>query len=124
MGGTVKPFKTFSEQPARSFATAWRRAKMNADESLRIAKKRSVEQWKKAKGNSHIQRFRWHDLRHSAVSRLAASGVNDRTIQEISGWMSLKVSKHCLELSMVKICMFQRVVLGDSRLNSLKSGGQ
>jgi integrase len=92
-GGSVKPFKTFPEQPVRSFATAWRRAKKNADTALRIAKKRSVEQWKKAKENTHIEKFRWHDLRHSAVSRLAASGVNDGTIQEIAGWMSPKMIK-------------------------------
>jgi len=64
-----------------------------ADEALRIAHKRSVERWKKAKENTHIEKFRWHDLRHSAVSRLAAGGVNDGTIQEIAGWMSPKMIK-------------------------------
>jgi integrase len=92
-GGSVKPFKTFPEQPVRSFATAWRGAKKKADEALRIAHKRTVEQWKKAKENTHIEKFRWHDLRHSAVSRLAAGGVNDGTIQEIAGWMSPKMIK-------------------------------
>jgi integrase len=43
--------------------------------------------------NTHIEKFRWYDLRHSAVSRLAAGGVNDGTIQEIAGWMSPKMIK-------------------------------
>jgi integrase len=60
---------------------------------LRIAKKRSVEQWKKAKENTHIESFRWHDLRHGAVSRLAAGGVNDGSIQEFAEWMSPKMIK-------------------------------
>jgi integrase len=60
---------------------------------LTIAKKRTVEEWKTAKENTPIESFRWHDLRHSAVSRLAASGVNDGTIQEIAGWMSPKMIK-------------------------------
>jgi integrase len=70
-GGTVAPFKTFPEQPIHSFATAWRTAKKKAG----------------------IKNLRWHDLRHSAVSRLAAGGVNDGTIQEIAGWMSPKMIK-------------------------------
>jgi integrase len=92
-GGVVKAYKTFPDHPVKSFATAWRGAKKNADTALRVAHKRSVEQWKTAKENTHIQKFRWHDLRHSAVSRLAASGVNDGTIQEIAGWMSPKMIK-------------------------------
>jgi len=92
-GGVVKAYETFPDQPVKSFATAWRRAKKNADTALRIAKKISVDKWKTAKENTHIESFRWHDLRHSAVSRLAASGVNDGTIQEIAGWMSPKMIK-------------------------------
>jgi integrase len=92
-GGTVEHYKTFPEQPVRSFATAWRTAKKKADTALRIANKSTIEAWKTAKENTHIQSFRWHDLRHTAVSRLAAGGVNDGTIQEIAGWMSPKMIK-------------------------------
>jgi len=92
-GGVVKAYETFPDQTDKSFATAWRRAKKNADTALRTAKKISVDKWKTAKENTHIESFRWHDLRHSAVSRLAASGVNDGTIQEIAGWMSPKMIK-------------------------------
>jgi integrase len=34
---------------------------------------------------------RWHDLRHSFVSRIAAGGATDGTIQSIAGWMSPKM---------------------------------
>ncbi|MGA2535637.1 MAG: hypothetical protein ABSF53_06480 [Terracidiphilus sp.] len=80
---------------------------MNADEALRIAKKRTVEQWKKAKENTHNEYFRWHDMRLSAVSRLAAGGVNDGTIQEIARWMSLKMIK---KYSLVRADAMRRAV--------------
>ena len=67
-GGVVTPFKTFPEQPVSSFATAWRTAK-------RMAR---VE-------------CRWHDLRHSAASRIAAGGATDQTLQALLGWMSNKM---------------------------------
>ena len=67
-GGKVEPFKTFPEQPVLSFATAWRRAKKAA----------AIE-------------CRWHDLRHSCISRIAAGGATDGTIQAIAGWMSPKM---------------------------------
>jgi hypothetical protein len=34
---------------------------------------------------------RWHDLRHTFVSRVAAGGATDGTIQAIAGWMSAKM---------------------------------
>jgi integrase len=67
-GGVVVPYKTFPDQPVRSFATAWRAAK-------------------KAVGIE----CRWHDLRHSAASRMAAGGATDQTLQALLGWMSPKM---------------------------------
>jgi integrase len=67
-GGTVAPYRTFADQPVRSFATAWRAAKKVA----------GVE-------------CRWHDLRHSAASRIAAGGATDQTLQALLGWMSPKM---------------------------------
>jgi integrase len=64
-GGKVAPYKTFPNQPVRSFATAWRAAKKAA----------GIE-------------CRWHDLRHSAASRMAAGGATDQTLQALLGWMS------------------------------------
>lgn len=67
-GGTVVPYRTFPDQPVRSFATAWRAAKKAA----------GIE-------------CRWHDLRHSAASRMAAGGATDQTLQALLGWMSPKM---------------------------------
>jgi len=67
-GGIVVPYRTFPDQPVRSFTTAWRAAKKAA----------GVE-------------CRWHDLRHSAASRMAAGGATDQTLQALLGWMSPKM---------------------------------
>jgi len=67
-GGEVVPYKTFPDQPVSSFATAWQAAKKAA----------GVE-------------CRWHDLRHSAASRIAAGGATDQTLQALLGWMSPKM---------------------------------
>jgi integrase len=67
-GGSVVPYRTFADQPVRSFATAWRAAKKAA----------GIE-------------CRWHDLRHSAASRMAAGGATDQTLQALLGWMSPKM---------------------------------
>jgi integrase len=67
-GGEVVPYRTFPDQPVRSFATAWRAAKKAA----------GIE-------------CRWHDLRHSAASRMAAGGATDQTLQALLGWMSPKM---------------------------------
>ncbi len=67
-GGIVVPYRTFHDQPIRSFQTAWRTAKKAA----------GVE-------------CRWHDLRHSCASRLAAGGATDQTLQALLGWMNPKM---------------------------------
>jgi len=67
-GGVVVPYQTFPEQPVSSFTTAWQTVKKVA----------GVE-------------CRWHDLRHSAASRMAAGGATDQTLQALLGWMSPKM---------------------------------
>jgi integrase len=67
-GGTVAPYEVFPEEPIGSWKTAWLRAKKSA----------GVE-------------CRWHDLRHSFVSRVAESQASDGTIQALAGWMSPKM---------------------------------
>ena len=64
-GGKVAPYETFPDTPIGSWKSAWKQAK-------KVAK---VE-------------CRWHDLRHTAVSRVAAGGATDGTLQAIFGWMS------------------------------------
>jgi integrase len=67
-GGKVAPYETFPNEPVRSWKSGWQQAKKSAG----------------------IQ-CRWHDLRHSFVSRIAAGGATDGTIQAIAGWMSPKM---------------------------------
>jgi integrase len=67
-GGTVAPYEVLPEDPIGSWKTAWGRTKKAA----------GVE-------------CRWHDLRHSFVSRLAEGQNSDGTIQALAGWMSPKM---------------------------------
>jgi integrase len=67
-GGKVAPYETFPSDPIGSWKSAWQQAKKTA----------KVE-------------CRWHDLRHTFVSRVAAGGATDGTIQSIAGWMSPKM---------------------------------
>ena len=89
----VAQYKTFPNTPVTTFATAWRTAKKKADDTLRIERKLTVEQWKVSGENNGIINLRWHDLRHSSVSRIAAAGTTDQTLQAIAGWMSPKMIK-------------------------------
>jgi integrase len=51
----------------------------------------TVDQWRVSGENNHIENLRWHDLRHSSVSRIAAAGTTDQTLRAIAGWMSPKM---------------------------------
>ncbi len=46
--------------------------------------------WVTAKKAAGIE-CRWHDLRHSSISRIAESAVSDSTIQAVAGWTSPKM---------------------------------
>lgn len=67
-GGVVAPYRTHFDKPTGSFNTAWKSAK----------KKAGVE-------------CRWHDMRHTCASRLAAGGALDTTLTSLLGWMSPKM---------------------------------
>jgi hypothetical protein len=49
------------------------------------------KEWKKSGENNRIENPRWHHLRHSSVSRIAAAGTTDQTLQAVAGWMSPKM---------------------------------
>jgi integrase len=67
-GGKVAPYDFFPEQPIGSWKGSWGRAKQAAKVDCR-----------------------WHDLRHTFVSRIAESQASDGTIQALAGWMSPKM---------------------------------
>lgn len=46
--------------------------------------------WTNARKTAAVQ-CRWHDLRHTFVSKLAESMVSDTTITAVAGWMSKKM---------------------------------
>lgn len=58
------------------------------------------EWFERAKKEAGIRNLRWHDLsRHTAGSRLAASGANQKVIQEVLGHSSLAMSARYSHLS-------------------------
>jgi integrase len=67
-GGKLSPYKTFPDEPVGSWNSAWRTAKATA----------KVE-------------CRWHDLRHTFVSTIAAGGAMDATIMALAGHLSRKM---------------------------------
>jgi len=56
--------------------------------------------WKTALKKACIVDFRWHDLRHSAASYLAMSGVPMRSIAEILGHKTLQMVKRYSHLTL------------------------
>ncbi|MGC9222878.1 MAG: tyrosine-type recombinase/integrase [Terracidiphilus sp.] len=102
-GGVVVPYRTFPDQPVHSFQTAWKAAKKIA----------GVE-------------CRWHDLRHSAASRIAAGGATDQTLQALLGWMSPKMIERYshvrAEAKRRAVAVFEKVVgISDSPQNPPQS---
>jgi site-specific recombinase XerD len=47
--------------------------------------------WLAALKRAKVAEFRWHDLRHSFISRLVMAGVDLRTVQELSGHKDLNM---------------------------------
>ena len=52
-----------------------------------------------ALGRSRIENFRWHDLRHTFASRLTMAGVDLRTLQELMGHKTIKMTVRYTHLS-------------------------
>jgi integrase len=68
IGGKVAPYEVFPEEPIGSWKGSWGRARTAARVDCR-----------------------WHDLRHTFVSRIAEGQASDGTIQALAGWMSPKM---------------------------------
>ena len=47
--------------------------------------------WLAALAEAKVKNFRWHDLRHTFISRLVMAGVDLRTVQELSGHEDLNM---------------------------------
>lgn len=92
-------------QPQKTWRTAWRSlvdgtAKRAGDKAAEEAKqagqdeeaarRRAVLPYISAEG----ERFRFHDLRHQAITELAEGGISDATLMSLAGHMSRKMMEH------------------------------
>lgn len=53
-------------------------------------------EWAKAVKAAKIPKIRWHDLRHTAITRLVVNGVDLATIKEIAGHSSIQTTQRYL----------------------------
>lgn len=58
--------------------------------------------WGQLKKSLNIPDFRFHDLRHEAVSRLVEGGLSDQEVSAISGHKSMQMLKRYTHLRSVK----------------------
>lgn len=54
---------------------------------------------KRALDDSGLPQFRWHDLRHYALSRMAAAGMAGPTLKDVAGWTTLAMADRYLHPS-------------------------
>lgn len=59
--------------------------------------------WRKAKKERGLEKLRFHDLRHTWTSRLAAQGVNEAQIAYLGGWKSTRMVGHYTKIEGLNI---------------------
>lgn len=90
-------------RPQKSWRTAWR--KLVAETARRVGReaarealnarcglRAAIAAWKRAAAPFHG--FRFHDLRHQAITEMAETGVSDATLMAVSGHMSRRMLEH------------------------------
>ena len=90
-------------RPQKSFRTAWR--KLIAETARRVGReaakdtlaagrgiRAAIAAWKRAA--APFRGFRFHDLRHQAITEMAEAGVSDATLMAVSGHMSRRMLEH------------------------------
>jgi len=48
---------------------------------------------------AQVKNFRWHDLRHTFISRLVMKGVDLRTVQELAGHKTIAMAVRYAQLA-------------------------
>jgi len=114
-------------RPQKSWRTAWRKliaetarqaGRKAAQESLtaRQGLRAAIAAWKRAA--APFLGFRFHDLRHQAITEMAEAGVSDATLMAVSGHMSRRMLEHYSHVRMAA----KRTVL--DKLESGLMGGR
>jgi len=101
-------------KPQKSWRTAWRSlvketAKVAGNEATKLAEKagRDVEEARK-RASEPFEKFRFHDLRHQAITEMAGAGASDATIMAVAGHLDRAMMEHYSHVSMAA----KRDVLG------------
>jgi integrase len=101
-------------KPQKSWRTAWRSlvketGKRAGNEAAKLAEKagRDVEEARK-RASEPFQRFRFHDLRHQAITEMAEAGASDATIMAVAGHLDRAMMEHYSHVRMAA----KRDVLG------------
>jgi len=87
-------------RPQKTFRTAWRSlvkaaTKAACDEAAAEARKWGTdEEIARAKAQRELTGFRFHDLRHQAITEMAEAGVPEAAMQSITGHLSKKMLDH------------------------------
>jgi len=86
--------------PQKSWRTAWRSlvkqaAKLAGDEAAKLAEQMGKDVAEARRRASEAFRgFRFHDLRHQAITELAEAGASDATLMALAGHMSRRMLEH------------------------------
>jgi len=87
-------------KPQKSWRTAWRSlvketAKRAGNDAAKLAKQagRDVEEARR-RAAEPFRGFRFHDLRHQAITELAEAGASDATLMALAGHMSRQMLEH------------------------------
>jgi integrase len=101
-------------KPQKSWRTAWRSlvketAKRAGSEAAKLAQAagRDIEEARK-RTSEPFQKFRFHDLRHQAITEMAEAGAPDATIMAVAGHLDRAMMEHYSHVRMAA----KRDVLG------------
>lgn len=100
---SCEALKLDPSRPQKTWRTAWRRLTREAARLAgRAAATKAIEAgrgWKAAlqawrRAATNLKGFRFHDLRHQAITELAEAGASDATLMALAGHMSRRMLEH------------------------------